>query len=321
MSYYYKYNFVSPEPLYAIVKEELKSYFDTGMIDDLLFPVYLHKCLEKLGRGSYVITETVLYIEDFEARLPDNFYAAREAWFCTESKGTSYQSPNSFYAQASSSTTIQIAPMTVNGESCENPECVDGCDNCMPKIAQAVYKTNTERMVLYVKNYLLKPGTISAKSSCDVDYISNWNQQDHNNTSAEKGTKYGSSYDSFDIRGNKFVTNFRNGVVNLMFYATDYDEIGNQLIPDNYRIKEFVEAFIKYKMFEALINQITDETFNQIKEKLGFYKQLSEEAFIIASTEIKKQTMWESQRDIKRQKTRLRRYELPSGGRKYIRRY
>jgi len=53
MSYYYKYNFVSPEPIYSIVKEELKSYFDTGAVDDLMFPTYLFLTtsllLEKLG--------------------------------------------------------------------------------------------------------------------------------------------------------------------------------------------------------------------------------------------------------------------------------
>ena len=27
MSYYYKYNFVSPEPVYSTVKEELKSFY------------------------------------------------------------------------------------------------------------------------------------------------------------------------------------------------------------------------------------------------------------------------------------------------------
>jgi len=75
MSYYYKYNFISPEPIYSTVKEELKSYFDTGAVDDLLFPTYLDKCLRKLGRTTYVISEQVLFIEDFEARLPDNFYA------------------------------------------------------------------------------------------------------------------------------------------------------------------------------------------------------------------------------------------------------
>ena len=62
MAYYYKYNFVSPEPIYSIVKEELKSYFDTGAVDDLMFPTYLDKCLQKMGRSSYVIAEQTLDI-------------------------------------------------------------------------------------------------------------------------------------------------------------------------------------------------------------------------------------------------------------------
>lgn len=62
MSYYYKYNFTTPEIVYSTVKEELKSYFDTGAIDDLLFPTYADKCLRKLGRSSYVISEQILYI-------------------------------------------------------------------------------------------------------------------------------------------------------------------------------------------------------------------------------------------------------------------
>ena len=79
MSYYYKYNFTSPEIVYSTIKEELKSYFDTGAVDDLMFPTYTDKCLRKLGRTTYKISEEILYIEDFEARLPDNFYAVREA--------------------------------------------------------------------------------------------------------------------------------------------------------------------------------------------------------------------------------------------------
>lgn len=83
MSYYYKYNFVSPEPVFAIVQEELKSYFDSGAIDSLMFNTYLNKCLNKLGKGSYNIVPTILYIEGYEARLPDNFYSVREAWLST----------------------------------------------------------------------------------------------------------------------------------------------------------------------------------------------------------------------------------------------
>lgn len=297
MSYYYKYNFVSPQPVYATVKEELKSYFDTGAVDDLLFPTYLNKCLNKLGRTTYAITETILYIEDFEARLPDNFFAVREAWLCTRVDGRPYQQANSFYAQAASTATIQITPVVTN-QTCTNPTCTTpSCDGtCMPTYIQAVYKTNNSVIQDFRREYLLKPGNISVKAHCDLQCAN-----------------FGSSApDSFDIRDNKFVTNFRNGTVHLIFYATEYDAIGNQMIPDNYRIREYVEAFIKYKVFEMLSNQLIDETFNQIQSKLAYYKQLSDEAFIMADIEVKKQTAWDKQRRIKNDLNRLNMYELPN---------
>jgi hypothetical protein len=321
MSYYYQYDFVSPEPVYSTVKEELKSYFDTGAVDDLLFPTYLDKCLKKLGRTTYVIAEQPLDIYDFEARLPDNFYAVREAWMCTSVYGNSYQEASSFYSQAFTSTTIQVSPITTQDGSCTNPECANvGCDGiCMPELIQTVYKTNNSAVNLYTKEYLLQPGNISARANCDLSYTTAWD----NGTAVahrQQFTPGSSGYSSFDIRDNKFVTNFRNGIVHLVFYATEYDEIGNQMIPDNYRIREYVEAFIKYKVFEMLSNQLTDETFQQIQQKLSYYKQLSEEAFIMADIEIKKQTAWDKQRRIKNDLNRFNMYELPNRTNRYGRR-
>lgn len=316
MSYYYKYNFVSPDPIYATVKEEFKSYFDTGAVDDLLFPTYLDKCLKKLGRATYVISEETLFIEDFQARLPDNFYAVREAWLCTEVNGLPYQSANSFYSQAASATTIQIAPMIVDGQPCTNPECTTGCDQCMPNLVQAVYKTNNAVTRTFKKEYLLKPGNISVKKYCDVEYTQGWEMYPEIPpvNSSSPGSSY---YDSFDIRDNKFVTNFREGVVHLIFYATEYDEIGNQLIPDNYRIREYVEAFLKFKVIEMLTNQVNDETFNQLQQKLVYYKQLYEESFIMADIEIKKQDVWSKQRRIKQDLNRFNMYALPNRTSRY----
>jgi len=305
MSYYYKYNFVSPEVVFSIVKEELKSYFDTGAIDDLLFPTYLDKCLRKLGRATYPIKEYPLYIEDFQARLPDNFYAVREAWMCAEIPLGSYQGANSFYSQAVSSTTIQIAPVVINGVPCTSPNCTSGCDECMPEIAQAVYKTNYAVERCFQQQYLLKPGNISAKSNCDLEYGQAWQTYGQNPGA--------SAIDSFDIRDNKFVTNFRNGVVHLIFYVTDFDNDGSQLMPDNYRIKEYVEAFIKYKVFETLFNQTNDETFNQIEKKMMLYKQMSDEAFVMADIEIKKQTVSQKLRNLKKDLNRFNRFQFPSG--------
>jgi hypothetical protein len=319
MSYYHKYNFVSPEPIYATVKEELKSYFDTGAVDDLLFPTYLNKCLNKLGKTSYKIDEQVLFVEDFQARLPDNFYAVREAWMCAEVPGNPYPSATSFYSQAANATTIQISPLTIGGTPCNNPSCQHpACDGtCMPELVQAVYKTNNEIARHYRYDYLLRPGNISARSQCDVNYRSDWNNFA---PPVREFTPGSSSYDSFDIRDNKFVTNFRHAVIHLLFYSTNYDDGGNQLIPDNYRIAEFVEAFIKYKVFEILTNQTNDETFNQLQSKLAYYKQLHDEAWIMASTEVKKQTPWQKQRRIKKDLNRFNKYELPNRTNRYGRR-
>lgn len=310
MSYYYKYNFITPEIIYSTIKEELKSYFDTGAIDDLMFPTYTDKCLRKLGRSSYVISETPLEIEDFEARLPDNFYAVREAWMCMEVPQTPYQTANSFYSQAISEQTIQVSPVITNDVPCNGNCPPDNC-TCMPDIIQAVYKTNHQMTRSYKRSYLLKPGNISAMSKCDVSYTDAW-KFTATNPDLHEFTPGSAGYDSFDIRGNKFVTNFRNGIVHLIFYAHEYDASGNQLIPDNFRIREYIEAFIKYKVFETLANQINDETFDQIQRKLGYYKQLSEEAFIMADIEIKKQDVYAKQRRIKQDLNRFNMYELPN---------
>lgn len=314
MSYYYEYNFVSPEPVYATVKEEFKSYFDTGAIDDLMFPTYLNKALNKLGKASYVIAEEILYIDDFQDRLPDNFYDVREAWMCTEISGYPYQTANSFYSQAASASTIQISPMIVDGHPCNDPVCPsDACDPCMPNLVQAVYKTNNEFTRTFQKQYLLKPGNISVKSHCDVEYTSAW----ENVPRIHESTPYSSSYDSFDIRDNKFVTNFRTGVVHLIFYAIEYDNIGNQMIPDNFRIKEYVEAFIKFKLMEMLTNQVTDETANQLELKLTRYERAHDEALVMAFTEIKKQDSWAKQRRIKQDLNRFNMYELSGNRSRY----
>jgi hypothetical protein len=321
MSYYYKYNFVTPEPVYATVKEELKSYFDTGAVDDLLFPTYLDKALKKLGRTTFVISEEVLFIEDFQARLPDNFYAVREAWMCTEVAGYPYQTANSFYSQAANATTIQVAPLTIGGTPCNRPGCQDAACNgtCMPTLVQAVYKTNNTVARGFTHEYLLRPGNISARQNCGVEYTNNWDFYAEA-PPIHEFTPGAASYDSFDIRDNKFVTNFRNGVVHLLFYATEYDEIGNQMIPDNYRIREYIEAFIKFKIFEMLTNQTNDETFNQLQQKMMYHKQAYEEAYIMAEIEMKKQSPWEKQRRIKNDLNRFNMYELPNRTNRYGRR-
>lgn len=294
MSLYYKYDFCSPAPLIALVQEELRSYFESGSIDSLLFPIYIDKCLRKLGKGSYPITMGILNICAFQARLPDDFFSVREAWLCTNVT-KNYQLPNAQYQQVTGSTSTRIdtpSPWTDNSDLI-----CDKCSECqMPDIIKAVYKTTNTVAFYYQKKHLLKPGNIYTKNnSCSEDCL-NFNS---------------SSDDTFDIHDNKFTVNFREGNVYMQYYSKEYDQNGYQMIPDNYRIKEFIEAFLKQKAFEQLSNQVTDETYNQMQQKAQMYKQMSDEAYIIAQTEAKKETLYDKHRKIIRDLNRFNKYRLP----------
>jgi len=316
MAHYYKYDFTTPAPIYAIVKEELKSYFDTGIVDDLMFPTYLKKCLDKLSKATLPILEVPLDIEDFSSRLPDNFHAAREVWMCAEIPLPTWKDPNSFYSQSGTCTT-QIVPIVIGGDPCNGtldctplPDTVPPCDTDITE--QAVYKTNNLFDRSFKQMYLLKPGNISARQNCSVDYSKNW-------------TSYGQTpgsdrIDSFDIRDNKIITNFRKGTIHLIFYGDNVDDNNNQMIPDNYRIKEYVEAFIKYKVFEIISNQVNDETFKQVQSKMIYYKGLSDEDFIMAFIEVKKETIEKKVRKIHTDRSRLRKYESLTPSRRLGRR-
>jgi hypothetical protein len=289
MSYYYNYDFVSPQPIFAAVKEELKSYFQTGAVDDVLFPRWTNKCLQKLGRSMFKIKHTVLRIDDFEAKLPTDFIAVREAWTCTRLIQTR-KLPGSLYQQVSTN----ITPYYTGFNGVATTNCKD-CNPCIPDEVQVVYKTNDYEQVETAKILnLLKPGNIYAKQNCSVNCLN----------------FYSNSLESFDVRDGKFIVNFRDSDVYLVYYSEEYDDDGYQLIPNNIRIEEYIEMFIKYKVFEMLSNQITDETWNQIDRKKQEYKQMSDEAKIMADIETKKQTVYQKQMAIKRDMNRLSMFNI-----------
>lgn len=313
MSYYYQYKFVSPDAIWANVKEELKSYFDTGAVDDLMFPVWTEKCLRKLGRSSYKIRHAVLNICHYEAKLMPDFYAVREAWMTSSVMPITYQKPGSYYNEI----TTQLNPDYNQSSGFVQDNLPDPNDQCNPEMVSLVYKTTTQTTQSIRLTYLLKPGNISCRREhCGMGAYDGYD----NKLDVECLNYNSSAYDSFDIRDNKFVTNFKEGDVYLVYYAEERNEEGYQLIPDNYRIQEFIEAFLKQKIFEQLYNQVVDETFNQIEKKLQMYTKNADEAFIMAFIEVKKEDPYKKFRAIHRDRTRYNDYKL-DGWRDKWRRY
>lgn len=290
MSYYYNYEFTSPKPIFSIVKEELKSYFTTGVVDDILFPTYVDKCLQSLRRGVYKIEELIVHIDDFQAQLPGDFEAVREAWLCEAVYDShTIKDPSSIYTQETV-LVDQYPPYDI---------CTDKCSG-LPDRITVTYKTNDALTYTYTKSCLLKPGRISRNPDCDLPC-----------------RNYGSSsWDSFDVRGGKFWTNFRTGDVYLLYYKEEVDECDNQMIPDTFQVKEYIEAFLKYKVFEMLSNTVVDETAAQIERKKQEYEIRAGNAFVIADNEMKKEDVYDKQRAHIRALNRNNRYKISNGSRR-----
>jgi hypothetical protein len=287
MSYYYKYEFVSPEPIFANVKEELESYFSTGVLDDLMFEPWLNRALGKLTKSMYKIEETVLHLEDFEAKLPENFKAIREAWLCTKNH---VYSPDHSYVYYQKD--CRVTRINDNCNECFTPQ--DPPCTIIPDKYRVTHKITGHTIYEFSKHYLLKPGNISKSPKCDL-FCRNFGS---------------SAADSFDIAGDTFRTNFATGTVYIVYYSENYDEVGYQMIPDEDRVHEYLEKELIYKCFSKLLNQSTDETFNQLRIKKADTERERDEALIEAKIALKKETLDQKVRAIKKSYNRNRKYNI-----------
>lgn len=289
MSYYYKYEFVSPEPIFANIKEELKSYFDSGVLDDLMFETYLNQALGDLSKSSYKIEETVLELENFEARLPEHFISVREASLCTKDY-ISYKEPSVYYYQKD----CRVTRINDSCHPCFTPT-EPPCTPCsIPEKFRVTHKVTGHTIFEFTKQYLLTPGNISKAANCNL-YCKNY------------GAK---APDIFDVAGNTFRTNFNTGSVYLIYYSLNFDDLGYQLVPDNQKIKKYVEKYIIHKCFVLLFNQATDESFNQLRIKKTDAEGERDEALIEARIELKKQTVEQKVRAIRKSYNRNSRFNI-----------
>lgn len=278
-SYIYQYKFISPVPLYALIKEELKSYFEAGSVDDTLFSLWTEKVLDKLGKGTIPINTTFLDIKEGEAPLPEGFEAVREVWVLKEHQQM-FTDPSSTYSYVLD-TSIRIDTPGVDCDIC------DTCKN--PPLIQAIYKHTNRVFRQFFCEHKLSRATILPKRDCKE---SGWNHQ------------------VYDIHGNKLVTHLGSAPLTLLYYGEKRDEQGYKYIPDDTRIKEAIEYFIKYKLYEMLFNQSTDESFQQCKYKMEAAHLASDEKYTIAETWMKKETTEQKQIAIHRTKSRFNKYKL-----------
>lgn len=293
MSYYYKQDFVSPSPLYAEIKEDLRSYFESGALDDMMFPLWTSQCLRRFKKSSYRIEQTVLTLDGYEACLPEDFNAVRELWACSVEYSQPIQEPNAFYYQRD----CRIDDYRESGCSpCfgEDDDCTTNCSDSCDNRYMVTHKVTNHMIFSFTRTYLLTPGNINAKKYCGEACPN----------------MYANTPYSYDIYNNKIITNFSEGSLHLIYYADSTNEEGEQLVPDNFYVQEYIKSYIKYKCFMQLSNQVTDETFNQIQLKKNEADQDQLEKLILAETDLKKRTAEDKYRDIGKSYRRFKKYNI-----------
>lgn len=284
MSLYYKQEFKSPVGIFSEVKEVLNSYFNSGAIDDVLFPKWLEHCLRRFRKSSFKIEEAVIPVSCNEACLPKDFNSVREVWMCTTEWSDPYKSPSSYYYQ----TDCRIEPQR---DSCE--PCFDENNNeCCDTRYLVTHKVNNTYLFSFSRTFLLRPGNMNASSHCGENCKN----------------MYADSPFTFDIANGKMITNFAEGTIHLIYYAEPSDEI--QMIPDNFFVEDYIRKYLIYMCFQQLSYQITDETFNQIQLKLQQADQAQAMAFILAENDLKGQTSEEKIRQIGVSYRRFNKYRI-----------
>lgn len=306
-----KEKLISPAQIYARVKEEMRSYFNTGAIDDLLFPIWTKDCIDKFENTYLPLKQAVMDMYNHKCPLPCDFKAVREVWVTfTYDKGP-VTSPHVFYYQ----TDCRINPAPAPGEACE--DCVPGyqcmspsqtptpvalpslCD--VPPEYIVTHKVMEQMMFRFHVTGMLKPGNFKTIGKC------------------ADGSPNLDAYciDTFDIVGDKLVTSFAQGTIYMAYFAENAivpedegPDAGYYMIPDNDPFQKYLYYYLRMMVYRQLFDQATDESFNQINAKYQLAQSEVDSAYINARNYAVNQDIYSVEKAIIRSYNRHNRFRL-----------
>ena len=270
------YNFISSETLISQVKQGLRSYFDSGSLNEILIPTYIYDCLRKLGVRAMEYNEDFITIEEFKGKLPNNFLSLKDAYLC-----------NSNYEVNSPITTSLFE--YYKKVNCS--DCLEGCDTeC--EVFTHKYESVPSWVITKMTPTLLKVN-FSCKKHCSDDC---------------KGI-FENSDNVINISKKSISTNFNSGTIYLQYWSLPQDEDG-LMVPEIVEVEQYIINYLYFKLFEELYHVVTDESINIIERKLQFYRQTQMQKYEAALNVLKSQTKQQVRDSIINQRKRMVKYTI-----------
>ena len=294
-------NFISPSHIYARCKEELKSYYNTNAIDDLLFNTYTLDCLAKMENTYLPIQHAVLDMCNYTCDLPCDFRSIREVYMTATYHKGPITSPHVFYYQTDCRINAQPSgscSSCVPGYQClppsQTPTPVALPDLCGVGDEYIVtHKVMDQVTFSFQVTGMLKPGNYKTLGKMHEHSLS----RDCN------------SLDTFDIVGNKLKTSFRDGTIYLIYYGEPLmtDE-GYYMIPNNDPFQKYLYHYLRYMMYVQLVDQSTEDMYKLLKVKRDDEKVDMWDAYINAKNYAVSGDIYDVQKNIIRTYNRNNRF-------------
>jgi hypothetical protein len=238
---YENINFISSEPLIAEVKQELKSYFESGAISEILIPTFIDQALRKLKVMVLKPDDVILHFVNYKSELPCDFALLDRAVL--------YDSDITFSSGMTS----------LKGYWYQSYEVLEGCVDCTPKteyFEQLMIPTPGFKITM--KNPKWVRVYHGSKSLC-TEGCPNLNEP---------------SPDIIQIHDNKTVSSsFEEGCIHVRYFSRPMDDDGIPTVPEILEVEEYIKAYLKFKFFEILWHSQIDESAAQVEKKFQYYKQ------------------------------------------------
>lgn len=251
----------------ADIKSDLKSYYESGLIEDVTLTLHLINELKRFGGNVMEVQPKILEIKNSQAQLPENFFSLYKA-VKTEPMGYHAEGEveieealigNSFYRirkEASRTWDNQSKTFT---------------DGDYTEVVEKVYLETPKKNVdfYYGNNIPLKLVQGFDRSKVNIDC---------ENLNIRK-----SPYE-INIINNTLQTNFSKGFICIWYQGLLTNEDGDIILPEdpNARIYEFLMYSGKAKVFELVWSNSDDK---DTQNKLQYFTQQKEKARTEASTQ------------------------------------
>lgn len=260
MNIKWEYDWISAEGIIAQLKEELRSYFETGVIDDGMFPMYVDHVLKKIGMTMLESVDEIIYLKNKKSILPEGIVFLNDVLYAgMESESTALIPGGTNTYNQTTTTVVLQQDGTMNDPN--NPE--------VGQKATIVERTTNRVLATYDIVTRLRPASLKAKNMCE-------------------DSRFKKFYDYpyyYDVNGRILSTNHPDGELLIRYKRYRLDDDGYPMIPDHVTMQDVVQFYLRYKIFEQLWNSVTDESYNQMQNKMQYYEQKYNDALIMARTE------------------------------------